>query len=151
MSSQTDTTYTQTGKLRRVVDYYRVAALRSGGAVSYSDVVRVQVAPETSKIPARVSYLEADPVPCSKLKLAWNRAYTPISKSGDGVGSGVRATGYQVQYALDDGGYPKYRVEGEDWLTVTLPRWLNGLSWRIWPGVDRGDRVQGTQGIFRRT
>ena len=133
-ASQTGTTYTQTGKLRRVVDYYRVAALRSGGAVSYSDVVRVQVAPETLKIPARVGYLEAGPAPCSKLKLAWNRAYTPISKSGDGVGSGVRATGYQVQYALDDGGYPKYRVEGEDWLTVTLPRWLNGLSWRTWSG-----------------
>ena len=134
VSTQLGTTYTQSGKLRRVVDYYRVAALRSGGAVSYSDVVRVQVAPETLKIPARVGYLEAGPAPCSKLKLAWNRAYTPISKSGDGVGSGVRATGYQVQYALDDGGYPKYRVEGEDWLTVTLPRWLNGLSWRTWPG-----------------
>ena len=134
VASQTGTTYTQTGKLRRVVDYYRVAALRSGGVASYSDMVRVQVAPETSKIPERVGYLEAGPAPCSKLKLAWNRAYTPISKSGDGVGSGVRATGYQVQYALDDGGYPKYRVEGEDWLTVTLPRWLNGLSWRTWPG-----------------
>ena len=134
VSTQSGTTYTQTGKLRRVVDYYRVAALRSGGAVSYSDVVRVQVAPETLKIPARVGYLEAGPAPCSKLKLAWNRAYTPISKSGDGVGSGVRAMGYQVQYALDDGGYPKYRVEGEDWLTVTLPRWLNGLSWRTWLG-----------------
>ena len=134
VSTQTGTTYTQTGKLRRVVDYYRVAALRSGGVASYSDVVRVQVAPETSKIPERVGYLEAGPAPCSKLKLAWNRAYTPISKSGDGVGSGVRATGYQVQYALDDGGYPKYRVEGEDWLTVTLLRWLNGLSWRTWPG-----------------
>ena len=134
VASQTGTTYTQTGKLRRVVDYYRVAALRSGGVASYSDMVRVQVAPETSKIPERVGYLEAGPAPCSKLKLAWNRAYTPISKSGDGVGSGVRATGYQVQYALDDGGYPKYRAEGEDWLTVTLPRWLNGLSWRTWPG-----------------
>ena len=135
VASQPGTTYTQTGKLRRVVDYYRVAALRSGGVASYSDMVRVQVAPETSKIPEKVGYLEAGPAPCSKLKLAWNRAYTPISKSGDGVGSGVRATGYQVQYALDDGGYPKYRVEGEDWLTVTLPRWLNGLSWRTWLGA----------------
>ena len=133
--SQTGTTYTQSGKLRRVVDYYRVAALRSGGGVSYSDVVRVQVPPETPKIPERVGYLEAGPAACSNtaLKIGWNRAYTLVTKSGDGVGSGVRATGYQVQYALDDGGYP-YRIEGEDWLTVTLPRWLNGLSWRTWSG-----------------
>ena len=132
--SQTGTTYTQSGKLRRVVDYYRVAALRSGG-VSYSDLVRVQVPPETPKIPEKVGYLEAGPAACSNtaLKMGWNRAYTLVTKSGDGVGSGVRATGYQVQYALDDGGYP-YRIEGEDWLTVTLPRWLNGLSWRTWSG-----------------
>ena len=133
VGSQSGTTYTQSGKLRGVVDYYRVAALRSGEAASYSDMVRVQVPPETPKVPQKVAHVEAGPAACSALKVAWNRADTHIGKSGDGVGSGVRATGYQVQYALDDGGYP-YVIEEEDWLTVTLPRWLDGLVWQPWSG-----------------
>ena len=133
VASQPGTTYTQSGKLRDVVDYYRVAALRSGEPASYSDMVRVQVPPDTPKVPQRVSHVEAGPAACSALKVAWNRADTRISKNGNGVGSGVRATGYQVQYAPDDGGYP-YVIEEEDWLTVTLPRWLNGLVWQPWSG-----------------
>ena len=134
VGSQSDTIYMQSGKLRDEVDYYRVAALRSGGTASYSDVVRVQVPPDSPKVPQQVGYVEAGPAACSGLKVAWNRAKTPIGKSGDGVGSGVRARGYQVQYAPDDGGYPTYRVEGEDWSTVTLPRWLDGLLWQPWSG-----------------
>ena len=110
VASQPGTTYTQSGKLRDVVDYYRVAALRSGEPASYSDVVRVQVPPDTPKVPQRVAHVEAGPAACSALKVAWNRADTPISKNGNGVGSGVRATGYQVQYAPD------------------------GLTWRNWSG-----------------
>ena len=110
VASQLGTTYTQSGKLRDVVDYYRVAALRSGEPASYSDMVRVQVPPDTPKVPQRVSHVEAGPAACSALKVAWNRADTPISKNGNGVGSGVRAKGYQVQYAPD------------------------GLTWRNWSG-----------------
>ena len=110
VASQPGTTYTQSGKLRDVVDYYRVAALRSGEPASYSDIVRVQVPPDTPKVPQRVAHVEAGPAACSALKVAWNRADTPISKNGNGVGSGVRATGYQVQYAPD------------------------GLTWRNWSG-----------------
>ena len=110
VASQPGTTYTQSGKLRDVVDYYRVAALRSGEPASYSDMVRVQVPPDTPKVPQRVSHVEAGPAACSALKVAWNRADTRISKNGNGVGSGVRATGYQVQYAPE------------------------GLTWRNWSG-----------------
>ena len=110
VASQPGTTYTQSGKLRDVVDYYRVAALRSGEPPSYSDIVRVQVPPDTPKVPQRVAHVEAGPAACSALKVAWNRADTPISKNGNGVGSGVRAKGYQVQYARD------------------------GLTWRNWSG-----------------
>ena len=131
VASQSGTTYTQGGKLRSVVDYYRVAALRSGEPASYSGLVRVQVPPETRKVPQSVGYLEAGPAPCSAVKAAWNRAYT---RAATGVGGGVRATGYQVQYAPDDGRYPHYVIDGEDWSTVTLPRWLDGLKWEAWSG-----------------
>ncbi len=134
VGNQSEMSYTQSGKLRDVVDYYRVAALRSGESPSYSDIVRVQVPPETTKVPQQVGYMEAGTAPCSGVKVAWNRAYTGIGKSGDGAGSGVRARGYQVQYAVDDGKYPHYVVYGQDWSTVTLPNWLNGLKWKAWSG-----------------
>ncbi len=134
VANQSGTIYTQSGKLRDVVDYYRVAALRSGESPSYSHIVRVQVPPDTPKVPQQVGYMEADTALCSGVKVAWNRAYTGIGKSGDGAGSGVRARGYQVQYAVDDGKYPHYVVYGQDWSTVTLPNWLNGLKWKAWSG-----------------
>ena len=47
-SSQSGTTYTDSGLGRGTVRYYRVAALRSGGA-SYSAIVRVQAPSETGR------------------------------------------------------------------------------------------------------
>ena len=47
-SSQSGTTYTDSGLGRGTVRYYRVAALRSGGA-SYSEIVRVQAPSETGR------------------------------------------------------------------------------------------------------
>ncbi len=88
----------------------------------------MQAASETQEVPAKVNYLVAGRVAGSDaaLKLAWNRAYTPNSRAP--------AMGYHVQYALDDGRYPARR-NGEDFFTVTLPRWVNGLSWRTWSGA----------------
>ena len=138
-TNQSGTTYTQSGLARGAVHFYRVAALRSGSAARYSAVVRVQAASETQEIPAKVNYLLAGPAAGSDtaLKLAWNRARTPSSRAP--------ATGYQVQYALDDGRYPAQR-DGVDFITVTLPRWVNGLSWRTWSGtieeIDFEERTQ---------
>ena len=60
------------------------------------------------------------------LEVAWNRARTPLSRAP--------ATGYHVQYAQHDGAVPVQR-DGEDWATVTFPRWMERLPWRTWSGV----------------
>ena len=52
--SLSDTTYTDSGLGRGTVRYYRVAALRSGGA-SYSQIVRAQAPSETEEVPGHRS------------------------------------------------------------------------------------------------
>ena len=153
-SRQTSTTYTLSGIKRSDVGYYRVAARRPGTGPSYSDVVRVQAEPETEEIPEEVGYLVAKPAAGSDeaLKLAWNRAYTLDSRDATvdletlgpnefpyPLSNRARATSYEVQYVEDNGDYGEYgyplRREGEDWVTVTVQNWTNGLSWRTWLGA----------------
>ena len=107
--------------------YYRVAALRSGGA-SYSEIVRVQAASETAEVPEQVNHVDVKPAEGSDtaLEVAWNRPRTPLSRAP--------ATGYHVQYAQHDGAAPAVR-DGEDWATVTFPRWMERLPWRTWSGA----------------
>ena len=126
-SSQTGTTYADSGLGRGTVRYYRVAALRSGGA-SYSEIVRVQAEPETTEVPEKVNFVDVKPAAGSNraLEVAWNRPRTPLSRAP--------ATGYHVQYAQHDGAAPAWR-DGEDWATVTFPRWMERLPWRTWSGV----------------
>ena len=125
-SSQTGTTYADSGLGRGTVRYYRVAALRSGGA-SYSEIVRVQAEPETTEVPEKVNFVDVKPAAGSDtaLEVAWNRPRTPLSRAP--------ATGYHVQYAQHDGAAPVH--DGEDWATVTFPRWMERLPWRTWSGV----------------
>ena len=104
--------------------YYRVAALRSGGA-SYSEVVRVQAPSETQEVPEKVNHVEVEPSDTA-LEVAWNRPRTPNSRAP--------ATGYHVQYAQHDGAAPVQR-DGEVWATVTFPRWMESLPWRTWSGA----------------
>ena len=126
-ASQSGTTYADSGLGRGTVRYYRVAALRSGGA-SYSEIVRVQAASETTEIPEQVNHVDVKPAEGSDtaLEVAWNRARTPNSRAP--------ATGYHVQYVQHDGAVPVQR-DGEDWATVTFPRWMERLRWRTWSGV----------------
>ena len=123
-ASQSGTSYTDSGLGRGTVRYYRVAALRSGGA-SYSDIVRVQAPPETQEVPGQVDHVDVEPSNTA-LEVAWNRARTPNSRAP--------ATGYHVQYAQHDGAAPAVRA-GENWATVTFPRWMERLPWRTWSGV----------------
>ena len=126
-SSQSVTTYTDSGLGRGTVRYYRVAALRSGGA-SYSDIVRVQAASETQDVPLQVNYVDVKPAAGSDtaLEVAWNRARTEESRAP--------ATGYHVQYVQHDGAAPAVR-DGEDWATVTFPTWMERLPWQTWSGA----------------
>ena len=126
-SSQSSTTYTDSGLARGTVRYYRVAALRSGGA-SYSDIVRVQAPSETQDVPLQVNYVDVKPAEGldTALEVAWNRARTENSRAP--------ATSYHVQYAQHDGAAPAGR-NGEDWATVTFPRWMERLPWRTWLGA----------------
>ena len=130
-SSQSVTTYDDSGLGRGTVRYYRVAALRAGGA-SYSAIVRVQAPSETGtgtmNVPEQVNLVEVKPAEGSDtaLEVAWNRPRTPNSRAP--------ATGYHVQYAQHDGAAPAWR-DGEDWATVTFPRWMERLSWQTWSGV----------------
>ena len=125
-SSQSVTTYTDSGLARGTVRYYRVAALRSGGA-SYSEIVRVQAPSETQEVPEKVNFVDVKPAEGSDtaLEVAWNRPRTSSS---------APATGYHVQYARHDGAAPAVR-DGEDWAMVTFPRWMERLPWRTWSGV----------------
>ena len=152
-SRQTGTTYTLSGLKRSVVGYYRVVAMRPGTGPSYSDVVRVQAEPETEEIPEEVGYLVSKrPVSDTALKLAWNRAYTLDSRDVTmdledlgrndvpyALSNRARATSYEVQYVEDNGEYGEYgyplRREGEDWVTVTVRNWANGLDWQNWLGA----------------
>ena len=149
----TGTTYTLSGIKRSVVGYYRVVAMRPGTGPSYSDVVRVQAEPETEEIPEEVGYLVFKrPVSDTALKLAWNRVYTLDSRDVTmdledlgrndvpyALSNRARATSYEVQYVEDNGEYGEYgyplRREGEDWVTVTLRNWANGLDWKNWLGA----------------
>ena len=126
-SSHSGTTYTDSGLGRGTVRYYRVAALRSGGA-SYSQIVRVQAPSETQEVPEKVNLVEVKPAAGSDtaLEVAWNRARTPDSRAP--------ATGYHVQYAQHDGAAPAVRA-GEIWASVTFPRWMERLPWRTWSGA----------------
>ena len=130
-ASQSGTTYTDSGLARGTVRYYRVAALRAGGA-SYSAIVRVQAPSETGtgtmNVPEQVNLVDVKPAAGSDtaLEVAWNRARTPDSRAP--------ATGYHVQYAQHDGAAPAWR-DGEDWEEVTFPRWMERLPWRTWSGV----------------
>ena len=152
-SRQTDTTYTLSGIKRSVVGYYRVVAMRPGTGPSYSDVVRVQAEPETEEIPEEVGYLVAKRDGSdTALKLAWNRVYTLDSRDVTmdledlgrndvpyALSNRARATSYEVQYVENNGEYGEYgyplRREGEDWVTVTVRNWANGLGWQNWLGV----------------
>ncbi len=152
-SRQTGTTYTLSGIKRSVVGYYRVVAMRPGTGPSYSDVVRVQAEPETEEIPEEVGYLVSKrPVSDTALKLAWNRVYTLDSRDVTmdledlgrndvpyALSNRARATSYEVQYVEDNGEYGEYgyplRREGEDWVTVTVRNWANGLEWQNWLGA----------------
>ena len=130
-SSQSGTTYTDSGLGRGTVRYYRVAALRAGGA-SYSAIVRVQAPSETGtgtmNVPEQVNLVEVKPAEGSDtaLEVAWNRPRTPLNRAP--------ATGYHVQHAQHDGAAPAWR-DGEDWEEVTFPRWMERLPWRTWSGV----------------
>ena len=81
-SSQSGTSYTDSGLGRGTVRYYRVAALRAGGA-SYSAIVRVQAPSETGtgtmNVPEQVNLVEVKPAEGSDtaLEVAWNRPRTP--------------------------------------------------------------------------
>ena len=152
-SRQTGTTYTLSGLKRSDVGYYRVVALRPGIGPSYSDVVRVQAEPETEEIPEEVGYLVAKRAGSdTALKLAWNRVYTLDSRDVTvdletlgrndvpyALSNRARATSYEVQYVENNGEYGEYgyplRREGEDWVTVTVRNWTNGLDWQNWLGA----------------
>ncbi len=126
-ASQSGTIYTDSGLGRGTVRYYRVAALRSSGA-SYSEIVRVQAASETTEVPEQVNHVEVKPAAGSHtaLEVAWNRPRTPDSRAP--------ATGYHVQYVQHDGAAPAVR-DGEDWATVTFPTWMERLPWQTWSGA----------------
>ena len=137
-SSQSGTTYADSGLGRGTVRYYRVAALRSGGA-SYSEIVRVQAPSETQEVPEKVNHVDVKPAEGSDtaLEVAWNRPRTPNSRAP--------ATGYHVQYVQHDGAVPVQR-DGEDWATVTFPRWMERLPWRTWAGaVEEIEFEEGTE------
>ena len=126
-ASQSGTTYADSGLGRGTVRYYRVAALRSGGA-SYSEIVRVQAPSETEEVPEKVNHVDVKPAEGSDtaLEVAWNRPRTPNSRA--------LATGYHVQYVQHDGAAPAVR-DGEDWATVTFPTWMERLPWQTWSGA----------------
>ena len=126
-ASQSGTTYADSGLGRGTVRYYRVAALRSGGA-SYSEIVRVQAPSETQEVPEKVNFVDVKPAEGSDtaLEVAWNRPRTPSSRAP--------ATGYHVQYVQHDGAAPAVR-DGEDWATVTFPTWMERLPWQTWSGA----------------
>ena len=139
-ASQSGTTYADSGLARGTVRYYRVAALRSGGA-SYSQIVRVQAPSETQEAPEKVNYVEVEPVEGSDtaLEVAWNRARTKNSRAP--------ATGYHVQYAQHDGAAPAWR-NGEHWAMVTFPRVDGAPALADLGGGGRGDRIRGKHGAF---
>ena len=126
-ASQSGTTYADSGLGRGTVRYYRVAALRSGGA-SYSEIVRVQAPSETEEVPEKVNHVDVKPAEGSDtaLEVAWNRPRTPNSRA--------LATGYHVQYVQHDGAAPAVR-DGEDWAMVTFPTWMERLPWQTWSGA----------------
>ena len=81
---------------------------------------------------SRVIYMRIEPDPNSNsaLTVKWRSVYLI---SPEGVVS-ERIPDYDIQYAEELSGWP-YRVDGEDWLTVTYPRWINGMTWQGWSGT----------------
>ena len=122
LASPSGTTYADSGLARGTVRYYRVAALRSGGA-SYSEVVRVQAPSETQEVPEKVNHVEVEPAAGSNtaLEVAWNRPRTPNSRAP--------ATGYHVQYAQHDGRHRPCSATGR-----TGRRSPSRGGWRGCPG-----------------
>ena len=74
--------------------------------------------------------IEPDPNSNSALTVKWRSVYL-ISQEGVVF---ERITDYDIQYAEELSGWP-YRVDGEDWLTVTYPRWVNRMTWQGWSGT----------------
>ena len=137
MASQSGTSYTDSGLGRGTVRYYRVAALRSGGA-SYSDIVRVQAPPETQEVPEKVDHVDVEPSDTA-LEVAWNRARTPNSRAP--------ATGYHVQYAQHDGAAPAVRA-GEELGGGHVPEVDGEAALADVVGGGRGHRVRGKHEAF---
>ena len=81
---------------------------------------------------SRVIYMRIEPDPNSNraLTVKWRSVYL-ISPEGVVI---ERIPDYDIQYAEELSGWP-YRVDGEDWLTVTYPRWINGMTWQGWSGT----------------
>ena len=153
-AASTGTTYTLSGLKRSTVGYYRVAALRSGTPASFSVVVRVLEEPETEEIPEEVGYLVtkragSDIGAEAGLEPGLHAGQPGCHRGPGGLGSQrrpvravsnrARATSYEVQYVENNGEYGEYgyplRREGEDWVTVTVRNWANGLDWQNWLGA----------------
>ena len=127
-SSQSGTTYTDSGLARGTVRYYRVAALRSGGA-SYSEIVRVQAPSETQDVPLQVNYVDVE----------------ASGGFGHGAGGGLepgahdRAAGRRPRATTWSMRSMTARLRpGATVRTgrmVTFPRWMERLPWRTWAGA----------------
>ena len=139
-SDHSGTTYTDSGLGRGTVRYYRVAALRSGGA-SYSQIVRVQAPSETQEVPEKVNLVEVKPAAGSDtaLEVAWNRPRTPNSRAP--------ATGYHVQYAQHDGAAPACSATGRTG-RGHLPEVDGEAALADVVGGGRGNRVRGKHAAF---
>ena len=72
--------------------------------------------------------IEPDPNSDTALTVKWRSVYLSPRLSSE------RITDYDIQYAEELSGWP-YRVDGEDWLTVTYPRWVNRMRWQGWSGT----------------
>ena len=72
--------------------------------------------------------IEPDPNSDTALTVKWRSVYLRPRLSSE------RITDYDIQYAEELSGWP-YRVDGEDWLTVTYPRWVNRMTWQGWSGT----------------
>ena len=72
--------------------------------------------------------IEPDPNSDTALTVKWRSVYLSPRLSSE------RITDYDIQYAEELSGWP-YRVDGEDWLTVTYPRWVNRMTWQGWSGT----------------
>ena len=74
-----------------------------------------------------------DPVSSTGLVVEWGRAFVHVGESRR-PSDYVEITQYEVEYAVEQGHWP-YRVDGEDWETVTYPRWIASMTWVTWNGT----------------